>query len=72
MQGDEVAAYNIIGKEIESLNSISTSEKKYQCIFELEPASSKFALPSDNEQEIAIVKEEDENVTKFVERLVSY
>ena len=60
-------------KEIEPLNSINTDEKDYQSVLDLELASSKFALQSDNGQEITlpVIQEKDENVLESVKPLVN-
>ena len=60
-------------KEIEPLNSINTGEKDYQSVLDLELASSKFALQSDNGQEITlpVIQEKDENVLESVKPLVN-
>ena len=64
---DEVAAgFTSSKKEIKPVSSISTSEKEYQSLSDLEPARSKFTLTIDN-----VTQEKDNDALQFVEPLVS-
>ena len=64
---DKVAAeFTSSEKEIKPVSSISTSEKEYQSLSDLEPARSKFTLAIDN-----VTQEKDNDALEFVEPLVS-